>query len=213
MQSTSHDERARSRHAQLFGQPPRIPPLDRESHGAQIVNATTRLKNAVRCEDGPPIALEHCPEMVATLLRYPALWDRLAMLSAQVQCANAKLPGRMRQLAILRVVWLCGAPYQWGEHLARTRQAGVTEEEIEQIKEGARHPAWSMPDRAILAAVDEYQADHFVHDETWRRLADRLDEQQLIELLVLIGQFASVAFLMNSLRLRLEPNNRGFLPE
>src|SRR4030095_9459369 len=105
----------------------------------------TKLKNAVSCREGqaPPIPLDHCPAMVATLIRFPELWDRLSMLSPQVQGAHAKLPVRQRQLAIMRTVWVCGAPYQWGEHLARTKQAGVTDEEIEQIKAGSRATAWS----------------------------------------------------------------------
>src|SRR5262245_18404576 len=123
-------ERARLRHEQLFGQPPRMSALDRNKHADEIVNATTKLQNAVSGKDGPALPLEHCPAMVATLIRFPELWDRLSMLSAQVQCAQAKLPVRQRQLAIMRAVWMCGAPYQWGEHLARTKQAGVTDEEI-----------------------------------------------------------------------------------
>ena len=133
------------------------------------------------------------------------------MLSAQLQCVDAKLPVRTRQLAIMRTVWLCGAPYQWGEHLARTKQAGVSSEEIEQIKEGSRARGWSSVDKAVMAAVEEFNSDKFISDGTWHVLAERFDENQLFELLVLIGQFASVAFVLNSLRLRLEPNNKGFL--
>ena len=62
-----------------------------------------------------------------------------------------------------------------------------------------------------MAAVEEFHADTFVSDATWNALAEQFDEQQLLELLVLIGQFTTVAFVLNSLRLRLEPNNKGFL--
>ncbi len=207
----SNAERALVRHQQLFVHPPRIAPLDRNQYAEQIVSATTKLKNAVSCTDGPPIALESCPAMVATLLKHPDLWDRMSMLSAQVQSARARLPTRQRQLAIMRTVWLCGAPYQWGEHLARTRNAGVSDQEIEQIKEGARAGGWNPLDKAVMAAVEEFQADTFVSDDTWKVLAGQFDEQQLFELLVLIGQFTTVAFVLNSLRVPLEPNNKGFL--
>jgi 4-carboxymuconolactone decarboxylase len=205
-----HEERARVRHQQLFGRPPRILPLNREDYAEQIVGATTKLKNAVSGTDGPPIPLESCPEMVATLLKYPELWDRFSMLSAQVQCVRGRLPVRERQLAIMRTVWLCGAPYQWGEHLARTKHAGFSDEEIEQIKDGSGAAGWNPLEKAIMAAVEDFHADWFVSDSTWSTLADHFDEQQLFELLVLIGQFASVAFVLNSLRLRLEHRNKGF---
>ena len=48
-----------------------------------------------------------------------------------------------------------------------------------------------------------------VSDETWAQLATRLDEHQLVELLVLVGQFVATAYFQNSLRLRLEPGNEG----
>jgi alkylhydroperoxidase family enzyme len=148
--------------------------------------------------------------MVATLLRYPALWERLAALSAIVQCATAKLPVRERQLAIQQTVWLCGAPYQWGEHVERTKKAGVSAEEIERIKEGSAAPGWSADDRALLRAVEELHGDAFISDATWAELAKRFDSDQLFELIVLVGQFSSVAYLLNSMRMRLEPNNKGF---
>lgn len=205
--------RARRRQEQLFARPPRILPLSRTEYAEQIVGATTKLKNAVSGNNGPPIPLELCPDMVATLLKYPELWDRLSMLSVQVQCVDSKLPIRERQLAILRTVWLCGSPYQWGEHLSRTRRAGVSEAEIEQIKEGSCAAGWDAFDKAIMAAVEEFHSDMFVSDDTWNTLASHFDEQQLLELLVLIGQFANVAFVLNSLRVRLEHSNKGFLSE
>ena len=65
-------------------------------------------------------------------------------------------------------------------------------------------------DKALMATVEEFHADKFVSDATWSALAQHFDDGQLFELLVLIGQFASVAFVINSLRLRLEHSNRGF---
>jgi 4-carboxymuconolactone decarboxylase len=180
------------------------------ANAEKIIRATTKLSNAVKGTNGPPIPLEFCPDLVATLLRYPALWDRLSMLSAQLQCAQAKLPIRSRQLVIMRTVWLCGAPYQWGEHLSKTKGAGVSTDEIERIKEGSRDEGWNSLDGALMSAVEEFHTEQFVGDPTWNELARHFDEAQLFELLVLIGQFASVAFVLNSLRLRLESNNKGF---
>ena len=155
--------------------------------------------------------LEYCPDLVPTLMRYPELWQRLSALSAIVQCAKAKVPARERQLAIMRAMWLCGAPYQWGEHLDRTKAAGFSDSDIEKIKEGSGAAGWSPLHKAILSAVEELHTDAFISDKTWSTLAAQFDECQLFELIVLIGQFTSVAYLLNSLRLRLDGANKGFL--
>lgn len=204
-------DRARARQEQIVGKPPRVAPLDKNIHGAEIVASTSRLRDAVAGAKLPPIPLEYCPEMVATLLRYPDLWERLAALSAIVQCATAKVPARERQIAILRTVWLCGAPYQWGEHVERTKNVGVSVEEIERLKEGSQAPAWSVEDRLLLRAVEALHDDNFIPDEIWDELRLRFDEDQMFELIVLVGQFSTVASLLNSMRMRLEPNNKGFL--
>lgn len=202
---------AERRQQQILGKPPRVAPLDKQTHAKTIVESTSRLAEAVACKELPPIPLEYCPEMVATLLRYPELWERLAALSAIVQCANAKAPARARQMAIMRAMWLCGAPYQWGEHVERTKNAGVTADEIERIKIGSSAAAWDESDRVLLRGVEELYRDAFISDETWEGLRERYTEEQLFELIVLVGQFSTVAYVLNSMRLRLEPHNRGFL--
>jgi alkylhydroperoxidase family enzyme len=210
-QSIPPATRARLRQEQILGAPQRIAPLDRATHADEIVAFTTALRNDVSGENLPPVPLEHCPDLVPTLMRYPELWRRLSALSALVQCTSAKLPARERQLAIMRAMWLCGAPYQWGEHLGRTKAAGFTDADIENIKTGSGAAGWSTLHGAILRAVEELHRDAFVSDTTWTTLAATFDDDQLIELIVLIGQFTSVAYLLNSLRLRLDGANRGFL--
>jgi len=48
-----------------------------------------------------------------------------------------------------------------------------------------------------------------VSEEAWAQLSQQLDHHQLVELLVLMGQFVATAYFQNSLRLRLEANNDG----
>ena len=48
-----------------------------------------------------------------------------------------------------------------------------------------------------------------IGDGTWTELAQQFDEQQLVELLIVIGQFTATAYFQNALRLRLETGNEG----
>jgi hypothetical protein len=48
-----------------------------------------------------------------------------------------------------------------------------------------------------------------ISDATWGMLARRLDERQLIELPIVVGQYQTVAYYQNSLRLRLHTGNLG----
>ena len=61
----------------------------------------------------------------------------------------------------------------------------------------------------LLTAVDEPKRDAMISDATWAALAQTLDDKQLIELPIVIGQYRTVAYYQNSLRLRLHEGNAG----
>lgn len=208
--SRQANELAAARHEQVLGQPPRLLPLDRQSVAEEVQATTQRLRGGV-VADMPPLPLDAIPEIMFTMCRFPDLWHKMIDLTLEIQGAKAKLGLRDRKLAILRTGWLCQAPYEFGEHVNQARRAGLTQDEIERIRLGSSAEEWSEDDRSILRAVEELHGDNMISDETWAQLSRRLDEHQLVELLVLVGQFVATAYFQNSLRLRLEPGNHGLV--
>jgi 4-carboxymuconolactone decarboxylase len=198
----------RRREAEVLGKPPRIPPLDRATIAKAAQESAARLRKAA-FGDVPPLALDQIPEIVVTLLRYPELWESVSQLSIQLLGPSAVLPMRDRRLALLRTTWLCRAPYPWGEHVRQAREAGFGGEEIDRITIGSPAPGWSAHERAVLRAAEELHENAMISDPTWNALAETFDSNQLFELIVIIGQFTTVAYFENSLRLRLEPGNEG----
>ena len=86
---------------------------------------------------------------------------------------------------------------------------GLTEDEVARLaREGAE--GWSADDAALVAMVDELVTDDAVSDLTWASLAQRWEEQQLIELLVLAGFYRMVSGFLNSVRVRREDGVPGF---
>ena len=62
----------------------------------------------------------------------------------------------------------------------------------------------------MLRAVDELHYDACVSDDTWAILAAHLDERQLIEVPILVGQYHIVCFTLNTLGIQREPGIGGF---
>lgn len=197
-----------ARHEEVLGQPPRVAPLNRELIADQVTADTQHIRGAVLNKDSS-VALDAIPEIMFTMCRVPSLWRKLMDITIQIQGADACLPLRDRKLAILRVGWLCQAPYEFGEHVNQAKRAGITSEEVSRIIVGSSAPEWNAHDRAVVRAAEELHEGAMVSDATWHQLARRLDENQIIELLVLIGQFTATAYFQNSLRLRLESGNQG----
>ena len=119
------------------------------------------------------------------------------------------LSARDRELAVLRVGWLCRAPYEWSQHVEIAKRYGVGAEEIARIPEGSTAPGWSSHDAAILRGVEELIADAAISHATWASLASRWNERQMIELPALVGQYRAVAGMQNSLRLPLSAECAG----
>jgi len=109
----------------------------------------------------------------------------------------------------LRTGWLCKAPYEWGEHVKIGKRVGLTREEIERVTGGSTASGWDENDRALLSAIEQLKENAMISDETWAVLKRRLDERQLIELPILVGQYQGLAYLQNALRLRLIAGNPG----
>ncbi len=152
--------------------------------------------------------LAKLPEIVRTMLRHPDLFARQVDIGIQL-LAQGTLEARDRELCILRIGWLCQAPYQWGEHVIIAKKSGLETADIERIISGSGAPGWNEREQALLGATEELHENSMISDATWATLEKYLNTQQLIELPVVVGQYQTVAYYQNSLKLRLHEGNLG----
>jgi alkylhydroperoxidase family enzyme len=138
-----------------------------------------------------------------TLARHPKLLRRWTVFGSHV-LMKSTLPVRERELAILRIGWLCRSEYEWGQHVLIARRAGIPEADIERVAAGPDAAGWSAPDATLLRAVDELWEDAFIRDPTWQALAERWSTQQLIDLVFAVGQYTLVSMALNTLGVQLD---------
>jgi alkylhydroperoxidase family enzyme len=138
-----------------------------------------------------------------TLARHPKLLRRWLVFGNHV-LFKSTLPPRERELAILRVGWLCRSEYEFGQHTLIGEQVGLAGEEIRRVTQGPDAPGWSEDDATLLRAVDELHADSFVSDATWNALARRWNTEQILDLLFAVGQYRLVSGVLNSLGVQLD---------
>jgi alkylhydroperoxidase family enzyme len=120
------------------------------------------------------------------------------------------LSPRDRELAILRIGWLCRAEYEFGQHTVIARGSDISDDEIRRVTEGPEAPGWSAEDAMLLRAVDELHADAFIGSRTWDALAARYSTQQLIDLVFTVGQYNLVSMALNTLGVQLDEGIPGF---
>jgi alkylhydroperoxidase family enzyme len=112
------------------------------------------------------------------------------------------LPLRDRELAILRTAWKCGADFMWAMHTEIGLQCGLSQEEIDRVGAGPEHADWTPEESAVLRSMDELNDYSRIADATWRVLAAKYDNRQLLELVTLAGSYHVMAYLMGAIGIR-----------
>ena len=147
---------------------------------------------------------QFCPERTDTCRNYWAYTIHFVR--------NYTIPLRDKELLILRTAWLSRGDYVWGRHNVMGQNAGLTDEEIQRITRGPDAPGWSDFDATLLRAADGLHLSRFVSEATWDTLAERYTQEQLVEVVLIVGNYTQLTMFQNTLGVQLPPDIEG-LPE
>jgi alkylhydroperoxidase family enzyme len=115
-------------------------------------------------------------------------------------------PG-LRELAILRVAALTpGGAYEWQQHEPIARAVGVSDVRIEAARTGTGAVG---DDALVLAFTEEVVRAARQSAETWAAAAARLEHREIVELLLVIGQYMMLARVMATAGLERDANLGG----
>lgn len=152
-------------------------------------------------------------ELVRIMLWHPDLLEVFRPFGSVL--LRGILPPRNVEMVILRVSWLCDSETEWAAHSrvcpARER-GGLTDDDIERITVGPDAEGWGPFDVTVLRAVDELHEHSRVSDETWAALAEEYDNRQLIEFVLLVGNYTMLSYAMNSFGVEPGEGWPGFPP-
>jgi alkylhydroperoxidase family enzyme len=196
-----------ARERDIRGKPPRLGALPAAERTARQQALLDEMSMVV--VDGVRKPREDRPAL-EILIRHAELYQA-HMEVAKRFLSDCEMAIRDRELAILRLGWLSQAPMEWGSHVKIAKRNGVTAEEIALVVEGSDAAGWNPRDRAIVRAVEELHFDSMISDPTWAELKEFFNDKKLIELVILTGQYKTVAYYQNSLRLPLPDTNLGLL--
>jgi 4-carboxymuconolactone decarboxylase len=129
------------------------------------------------------------------LLRSPGMAQHVQRLGAYIRYESA-LPGNLRELAILVTSRFWRAQYEWYAHKPIALKEGVAEAVVDAIAEH-RTPEFTNADEAIVYQFgNEVLNTRKVSDATYQTALDRLGEEQLVDLVSLLGYYSLLAILM-----------------
>lgn len=111
---------------------------------------------------------------------------------------------RKREIAVLRVAHVTHSNYEWTQHVAVARRAGVSDGEMAVI--AAEDPVRSLTeeDNLLCRAADEISREVRLSDEALEQIVDRYGVRQATELILCVSYFNMLSRFLESTRVALE---------
>ncbi|MCK9564108.1 MAG: carboxymuconolactone decarboxylase family protein, partial [Bacteroidales bacterium] len=135
------------------------------------------------------------------IVRHPAMYRVFLPYIKQV-IADTSLPPRDREILVLRALAVAGDSYETHHHVEIARGAGMTAADIEAARGDGN--GLSDFDKLLMRAADELMATQNLSDMTWSGLSARYSEQQMMEVVFLVGCYAVMGMLTNTFGIPLE---------
>lgn len=116
-----------------------------------------------------------------------------------------QLDATLRELAILLAVKALGGRYEWVQHVPIALACGVTQEQVDALERGeVRAPCFDDRERRYLAFVVESIESTRASDAAFTAAAETFSPRELVETLLTIGFYQTMARLTECLDVDLD---------
>jgi 4-carboxymuconolactone decarboxylase len=186
----------------MTGNDPRFSRLSPEQLSETQKPVVARLARSVRNGLGGPFDV---------MLRSPEMAHGMVELFEYYRF-KSKLPLRLKELAILILAREWTAQFEWFAHQPAAKNAGLADAVIEDLRFGKRPAAMAGDETVIYDFAIALIRAHEVSDPVFARARDLLGDEQLVDLITLIGEYMKVALLLNVGRVGVPEGNELPLP-
>jgi alkylhydroperoxidase family enzyme len=127
---------------------------------------------------------------------------------------RGKLDARLRELVILRIGWVTGSEYEWTQHWNVAVGLGLDEPDLVAVRDWRNAARFGPAERAVLASTDETLETGTISAETWAACEAHVGgAEELLELVVAIGNWRLLSSLLRSLEIPLEEGTMAWPPD
>jgi 4-carboxymuconolactone decarboxylase len=186
----------------MTGDAPRFSRLSPEQLTEGQKPVVARLAKSVRNGLGGPFDI---------MLRSPDMAHGMVELFEYYRF-KSKLPIRLKEFAILILAREWTAQFEWFAHRPAAKNAGLADAVIEDLRLGKRPGAMHGDETVTYDFAIALIREHEVSDPVFAKARDLLGDEQLVDLITLIGEYMKVALLLNVGRVGVPEGNELPLP-
>ena len=152
----------------------------------------------------PPIAL------FRTFARNLGLGEAMLPWGSYLLSSRLSVSMRDREIVIDRTTARCGCEYEWGVHVTFfADRVGLTPDQVTATVDGDLS-AFDDREALLVRMVDELHDTGQLTDELWSDLRTHYSEEQMLDLIALVGWYHAISFLANGARVTLEDGGARF---
>jgi AhpD family alkylhydroperoxidase len=114
---------------------------------------------------------------------------------------NSSLPGDLREMVIMRIAIVNGAPYEADQHAPIALKEGMTQGQLDELGKWESSALFSDKERAVLAYTDTMTRDIQVPDEVFDAVKVFFEPRQMVELTATIATYNMVSRFLEALQI------------
>ncbi len=111
------------------------------------------------------------------------------------------LPGNLRELVIMRIAILNGAPYEADQHAPIALQEGMTQAQLDVLTDWEASDQFDARERAVLAYTDSMTRNIQVPSDIFESVRSVLDNRLLVELTATVAAYNMVSRFLEALQI------------
>ena len=114
---------------------------------------------------------------------------------------QSTLPGGLRELVIMRIAVLNGAPYEAEQHAPIALREAISQTQLDDLDSWQQSKSYDATQRAVLAYTDAMTKEIHVSPEVFAAVKAVLTERLLVELTATVGAYNMVSRFLEALQI------------
>ena len=125
---------------------------------------------------------------------------------------NSPVGPRFFQLAVLIIAREIDQQYEWSAHEPAGLRQGLEQSVIDVVKYNRPVAGLSDKDATLITFGRTLYREHKVSSELWKKMVDLFGRQQTVQLMMIMGDYFRVGFMMNAVDQHLPAERKALLP-
>jgi 4-carboxymuconolactone decarboxylase len=125
---------------------------------------------------------------------------------------NSPVGPRYFQLAVLIIAREIDQQYEWTAHEPAGVRQGLEQSVIDVVKHNRDVKGLADKDATLITFGRTLYREHRVSSELWQKMIGHFGRQQTVQLMMIMGDYFRVGFMMNAVDQHLPPDRKPLLP-